>query len=381
MIFDVRIGPITVVLACSQVAHAGWLETGGFFGADKLPGDVKLGGNTTDPEQRPQTGPELGGRIGWIAVPIEHLELGIEAELAVTPTWTGYGFSSGRASDFAPVIGYRGALVVRLADYSQIKPHVLVGAGGASVVSGSPYLHDTSDPQLFYGIGASVDVTRDLQLRIDARQGWLPTEGGEGATYELMLGIGASFGRPAPSPPPRPAHPIAIATTLEPLPDDDGSDGSDATPVAVAPDPNADDDGDGIPNGVDKCPTAAETFNGWQDADGCPDEVPPEIASALAAAAAVRFDGKHVKLGDANEAALGPVLDVLRMHLELHVDIVAHAGADDPRAELATKRADAVKWHFVELGVPADRFAIVVGSPQTDAKSPPIELRLQSAHD
>ncbi len=204
MIFDVRIGALTVVLACSQVAHAGWLETGGFFGVDKLPGDVKLGGNTADPEQRPQTGPELGGRVGWIAVPMSHFELGVEAELALTASWTGYGFSSGRASDFAPVIGYRGALVVRLAGYSQIKPHVLVGAGGASVVSGSPYLHDTSDPQLFYGIGATVDVTRDLQLRIDARQGWLPTEGGEGATYELMLGIGTSFGRPAPSPPPRP---------------------------------------------------------------------------------------------------------------------------------------------------------------------------------
>ncbi|HEY1552986.1 MAG TPA: OmpA family protein [Kofleriaceae bacterium] len=372
-----RIGAIAAfVLTCSSIAHAGWLEVGGFFGADKLPNDVKLGGNTTDPEQRPQTGPELGGRIGWIAVPIEHLELGVEAELALTPTWTGYGFSSGRESDFAPVIGYRGALVARLADYAWIKPHVLVGAGGASVVSGSPFLHDTSDPQLFYGIGASVDVTRDLQLRIDARQGWLPTEGGEGATYELMLGIGTSFGRPAPSPPPEPEHSIPtvpIATTLEPEPE------PEPTPVVVAPDPNADDDGDGIPNGVDKCPTAAETFNGWQDADGCPDDVPPAIASALAAATAVRFDGKHVKLGDANEAALGPALDALRTHREIHIDIVAHAGADDPSAELATKRADAVKWHFVEQGVPADRFTVVVGPPQADASAPAIELQLHPA--
>jgi OOP family OmpA-OmpF porin len=378
MIFAVRIGVLAAVLMCESIAHAGWLETGGFFGADKLPDDVKLGGNTTDPEQRPQTGPELGGRVGWIAVPVEHLELGVEAELVLTTSWTGYGFSSGRASDFAPVIGYRGALVVRLADYSWIKPHVLVGAGGASVVSGSPFLHDTSDPQLFYGIGASVDVAQDLQLRVDARQGWLPTEGGEGATYELMFGVGTSFGRPAPPPPPEPERehavaPIAIATSLEPTPD------PVPVPVEAPPDPNADDDGDGIANGVDKCPNAPETFNGWQDADGCPDEVPPAIASALAAATAVRFDGKHVKLGDANEAALGPALDALRTHPELHVDIVAHAAADDPSAELATKRADAVKWHFVEQGVPADRFAVVVGSPQADASSPAIELQLHPA--
>ncbi len=37
-----------------------------------------------------------------------------------------------------------------------------------------------------------------------------------------------------------------------------------------------DSDGDGIPDSEDRCPDQPETFNDYQDEDGCPDEVPPE---------------------------------------------------------------------------------------------------------
>lgn len=36
-----------------------------------------------------------------------------------------------------------------------------------------------------------------------------------------------------------------------------------------------DTDGDGIADNNDACPTQKETFNGYQDSDGCPDTVPP----------------------------------------------------------------------------------------------------------
>jgi len=38
--------------------------------------------------------------------------------------------------------------------------------------------------------------------------------------------------------------------------------------------PDPDNDGDGIPDVSDKCPNEPETKNGYQDADGCPDEIP-----------------------------------------------------------------------------------------------------------
>ena len=45
-----------------------------------------------------------------------------------------------------------------------------------------------------------------------------------------------------------------------------------AAPVAPAPPENPDRDGDTFDNDADKCPDAAEVFNGIDDEDGCPDE-------------------------------------------------------------------------------------------------------------
>ncbi len=50
--------------------------------------------------------------------------------------------------------------------------------------------------------------------------------------------------------------------------DEDGC--PDTVPIAVL-----DTDGDGILDEVDQCVSLAETFNGFQDEDGCPDEIPP----------------------------------------------------------------------------------------------------------
>jgi len=44
----------------------------------------------------------------------------------------------------------------------------------------------------------------------------------------------------------------------------------DELPIALL-----DTDGDGIFDDVDQCVSLPETFNGFQDADGCPDEIPP----------------------------------------------------------------------------------------------------------
>jgi len=383
MIFVVRFGVLAAVVFASSPAHAGWLETSGFVGVDSLPGDVKLGDNTTDPEQRPQTGPEFGARLGWIAVPMGHVELGVEAELGITTSWTGYGFEAMRQSDFAPVISYRGSLLLRFADLAQIKPHVLVGAGGASVISSSPYLADTSDPQLFYGVGATIELGHDLQLRVDARQGWIPTESGEGPTFELLLGIGTTYGRAATHVAPiEERQPVVAATVPTPpppqaTPPQPIEDPPPPTPMPT-PDPNEDTDKDGLPDAQDGCPHDAETVNGFEDADGCPDTIPADIASGLAAAKAARFEPHRVRITEAAASAFTPALDMMHTHPRLKIDIVSHAAPDDPKGELAKKRADAVRWHFIEQGVPEDRLAIVVGDKLADPSGAPIELRLHS---
>ena len=50
--------------------------------------------------------------------------------------------------------------------------------------------------------------------------------------------------------------------------------GTGENPVAGS----GDDDNDGVPFAFDKCPNDRETWNGYQDEDGCPDELPATIA-------------------------------------------------------------------------------------------------------
>lgn len=53
----------------------------------------------------------------------------------------------------------------------------------------------------------------------------------------------------------------------------------DGCPDAV---PSTDSDGDGIPNNSDSCPNQPETQNGYQDGDGCPDTAPqPTVDSGF----------------------------------------------------------------------------------------------------
>jgi hypothetical protein len=72
-----------------------------------------------------------------------------------------------------------------------------------------------------------------------------------------------------------------------------------------------DKDGDGIPNAVDKCPDQPEDFNGYQDADGCPDEQErlavvagqQRAAAAAAAAKAAAEQAAAIQRANAERAA------------------------------------------------------------------------------
>src|SRR6185312_8641186 len=121
------------------------------------------------------------------------------------------------------------------------------------------------------------------------------------------------------TPTPTPAPPTPTTPTPTPTP---------PTPTPTPPTPaDPDPDHDGIAAN-DACPNAAETVNGFEDEDGCPDAVPAAISDAFEGARAVRFEPKRVRVGDAAIAALAPALEVLRTHPRLHVDVIAHAGAD-----------------------------------------------------
>ena len=408
--------PVTVAVVVAGVALCGVagapgavhaeprLELGGFVGIDWFGARSELG-NSWAPEQVPGTSPVVGGRIGWLALPElpGDLALALEGELAVAPAFTGDSVDHGRGKYFAPVLEWRGQAVLRFARWRVIVPHLVLGAGGDSVASSSPFMSRDTDPIAYWGPGLSMPVGDGWQLRLDLRHGIMPARsGGMNSTVELELGITTALG-------PRAAPHRELAATTTPAPatadadrdgdgipdrldacpdepetfngvaDDDGCPEPDPDGDGIVgradhcPDqaedfdgfqdedgcPDPDNDGDGIDDARDACPAAPETFNGWQDDDGCPDQLPDDVAAVLAIP--VRFAPGHARVTEAAGAALRPVREMLERRAEVRLAIVGHperTGADD----LARRRAEAVKWYLVDQGIAEDRLTTRVGA-------------------
>lgn len=401
-------------LLTSVSAHAEpRVEATAFFGVDDFGDQIKLG-NGAAPEQRPQTAPLVGVRGTLLVLRASALELGIEPELTFTGSWTGYGFDGPRVSSFAPVLGYRGSLLVRVRLGDGFAIHASAGGGGESVFSSSPYVTNTTDPLVFYGVGATAAVGGGWHLRLDARQGFMPARaGGTTEIYEATLGVGLRFGESAPlvlvvePPPPKP--PLVpppdpdrdgdgIPDRLDKCPDQaetkNGFEDEDGCPETdpdrdgifgsadKCPDqaedfdhfededgcPDPDNDNDGIPDAQDKCPDQPETRNGFDDEDGCPDQLPAIVSAAFGAASAIRFEPSRAKLSDAAKASLANALVQLHAHPTMHVVVTGHPDKPDDKARaLAKKRADVVKWYLVDQGVPVDQLEVTTGDVRKQA--------------
>lgn len=122
-----------------------------------------------------------------------------------------------------------------------------------------------------------------------------------------------------------------------------------------------DTDEDGIPDSSDQCPEQPETYNSYQDEDGCPDRVPSralltpdkiEILEPLA------FDeGTQILLRE-SEPVLADVARILSENPSIRIRIESHLdGSVAPEAALAicTRRAQNVKDALAAFGVDAAR--------------------------
>ena len=131
----------------------------------------------------------------------------------------------------------------------------------------------------------------------------------------------------------------------------------------VAPDgcpPDA--DKDGIPDADDKCVNEPETDNGYQDTDGCPDEIPVEVKKFTGSIKGINFRSGR----SAIQASSYPVLDgavaVLKEYPDLKLEIGGHtdsAGRASSNQRLSQKRAEAVLQYMVDKGIDAARLTAV----------------------
>ena len=389
------------------------LEASGFIGVGVFGDDIELG-NSWAPEQVPNTAPVVGARLGWLAIPAIagsrdgiHLAGLLEGEVSLATAFTGgasFENDRGRMSYFAPVIGWRAHAVLRLGGLGAVAPHLLVGAGGETVASSSPYMSKETDAVIYWGPGVSIGITDRWLVRIDLRHGLMAArDSGMTSTLEAQLGLMARFGGSPPpyervivtndpEPPIEPIKPDPPVVVPRSDPDGDHLVGTADKCPDIAEDfdkfadddgcPDPDNDGDGIDDVRDVCPLMPETRNGVDDADGCPDTIPDDVTKALATGAKLRFEPTRARVTVAAQAVLEPLYVMMRAHPDVTIRITGHpetAGGED----LAKRRADAVKWWLVDQGITEGRIAISLATrpinPLTgSAAGPVIDLSLRS---
>jgi OOP family OmpA-OmpF porin len=120
--------------------------------------------------------------------------------------------------------------------------------------------------------------------------------------------------------------------------------------------PPLDLDGDGIVDGDDRCPDNPETRNGYQDEDGCPDEIPATLTRYTGTIKGVVF-GRASAAVTESQAVLDAAAAVLQEYPAIMLEISGHT-APGERPELSLRRAEAVRDYLVARGVDAARLRV-----------------------
>ncbi len=122
--------------------------------------------------------------------------------------------------------------------------------------------------------------------------------------------------------------------------------------------PIPDTDGDGILDTDDKCIDDPETKNGFEDDDGCPDEIPKELAKFTGVIEGIYFDTGKATIKDKSKPKLDNAVEVLEKFPQVRIEVSGHTddrGSDESNEDLSQRRADAVKQYFIDAGIGADR--------------------------
>jgi len=132
------------------------------------------------------------------------------------------------------------------------------------------------------------------------------------------------------------------------------------TEKGIAPDGCTvrDKDADGIPDDLDKCPDQPETKNGFQDEDGCPDELPKAVAKFAGVIKGIEFDFGKATIRPASNKLLDEAVKVLTEYKDLRVLITGHTddvGERQKNIDLSEARANSVKTYMVSKGIDTGR--------------------------
>jgi OOP family OmpA-OmpF porin len=122
--------------------------------------------------------------------------------------------------------------------------------------------------------------------------------------------------------------------------------------------PDHDEDGDGFVGADDKCPKAPETRNGFEDSDGCPDEMPEAIKRFTGVIAGINFKQGTSEIEEASFPTLDSAIEILIKYPSIRLEVSGHTsseGTDERNQQLSEERANAVRTYFLEKGVEESR--------------------------
>lgn len=253
----------------------------------------------------------------------------------------------------------------------RVTPFVLAGVGGLGVVSERGAVGRDVDLAFHFGAGVKLFATDRIVARLDVRDVVAARRGvsdGVAHTPEILLGLSVVLGRkptPAPAPAREPAPELAPAPAAEPIGDRDRDtflDPDDQCPdePGVAPDgcPLRDTDGDGILDPDDACPKEPETRNGFEDTDGCPDELPEAVKRFSGVIEGIHFELNKDRIRPVSTPVLDRAVTVLRDYPSIRIEVSGHTDSTGKPAhnqDLSRRRAIAVRQYLVDHGIAADR--------------------------
>jgi outer membrane protein OmpA-like peptidoglycan-associated protein len=341
--------------------------------------------------------PDLGLRLSYLPLRF----LGGEIEGAVMPTRI---VEDGRPGARATLFSVRAHFIAQL-PFWRVAPFVVLGSGGFGTTGA---LGNDFDPMTHMGGGVKLFLGQRSLLRLDVRANVAArkeVDAGATSYSELLLGFSTVLGRQPPRRAPEKdsdgdgfldrsdACPYEPGRAPDGCPerDRDGDgfmDGQDACPdiPGIAPDgcpeqdrdgdgfldsvdkcpddpgappdgcPIPDTDGDGFLNDVDKCIDRPETFNGFEDDDGCPDAVPKTIPVGVIRG--IYFDLDRDTIKPRSRPVLDRAVAVFLEFPSVRVEISGHTdstGALAYNRDLSRRRAESVKRYLVEHGIDTDR--------------------------
>ncbi|MEZ4384380.1 MAG: OmpA family protein [Nannocystaceae bacterium] len=336
--------------------------------------------------------PEFGARVGWYPFAF----IGGELEGGVMPTRTI------ETDERAILFNFRAHLVGQI-PFWRIVPFIVWGGG---LIGTTGALGDDVDESTHFGGGVKFFINDLLMLRLDIRDvvaARYRVDAGATNYPEILLGLSFTLNRQKEKEQPKkdsdgdgfldeedacPYTP-GIAPDGCPEKDRDGDgflDSQDACPdtPGIAPDgcPEKDRDGDGILDSQDACPdtpgvppdgcpipdtdgdgildpddqcvTEPETRNGYEDEDGCPDEIPENVQQFTGVIRGIYFDYNKDTIKPKSEPVLDRAVDVLKEFPSIRIEISGHTdnkGTHEYNEDLSRRRAESVKRYLVGKGI------------------------------